>query len=113
MEEVLCVRPAWLREERLTAEPREQRGELVGVPFLVQEVGAEDEIPRRGTEQRFGLAPPDARNAERRTVPFGVATQEIDRVLRPVCCEHVGAAQRRGERRQAEPAAELENLATR
>ena len=36
--------------------------------------------------------------------------QQLDRVLRPVGGEHVGAAERRGERRQPEPTAELEDL---
>ena len=111
LEERIRVRSTRLGEEHLSTEPREKSGELVGVPFLVQEVGAEDEIPRRGAKQRLRLAPANACDTERRVVSLGVAAQELDRVLCPVRREHVGTAQRRRERRQTEPAAELQHLA--
>ena len=106
-EELLRVGPAGLREQDVAAEPGQELRELVGVPGLVQQVGAEHEIPRRGAKERLGLAPADARDTYGGAVPLGVAAQELDRVLRPVGREHLRTAQRRGERGQAEAAAEL------
>jgi len=106
------VRPARLREQHVVTEPREKLRELVGVPRLVEEVGAEDEIPRRRAEERLRLAPADACDAQRGVVSVRVPAQELDRVLGPVGREHVGAAERRGKGRQAEPAAQLEDATT-
>ena len=60
LEERSPVRAAGLREQHLAAEPRQQLGELLRVPRLVEEVGAEDELPRA---PRAGAAParPSAR----------------------------------------------------
>ena len=112
-EEVLRVRAPRLGEKKLAAELREELGELVGVARFVEEIGAEDEVPWGAAEQGGGLSPAGARNSERSAVAFGVDAQQLDRVLRPVRRESVGPAQRRRERRKAEPAAELDHLAAR
>ena len=108
LEKLFRVRAARLGEQHLAAEPREKRGELVGVALLVEEIRAEHEIPRRVTKERLRLAPAHSRDTKGRMVPLGVLAQELDRILRPVRRENLGAAQRRGECGQPETAPELE-----
>src|SRR5919201_4914389 len=48
LEERRLERPTRLGQERLAAEPRQQDEELLHVAPLVEEIRAEDEIPRRG-----------------------------------------------------------------
>jgi hypothetical protein len=109
LEERLRVRAARLGEDHRASESREKDGKLLGVPLFVEEVRAEDEIPRGRAKQGLRLAPAETRNAEERVVSIRVATQESDCLLRPVRREDVGAAERSSERRQTEPAAELEH----
>jgi hypothetical protein len=109
LQKVLRVRPARLRQQGRASEPRQELGELLGVARLVEEIGAEDEVPRRRAEERLGLAPADAGDTHRRAVPLGVAAEELDRVLGPVGREHLRAAERDRQRRQAEAAAELDD----
>ena len=82
---------------------------MLRVPCFVEEIRAEDEIPRSRAEQRLRIAPADPRSLNEDPVALGVPPQQLDRVLGPVGREDVGAAQRGGERGQPEPAAELEN----
>ena len=60
LEERLRKRAAGLGEHDLAAELRQQLEELLGVSLLVEEVGAEDEIPRRAA-QRAAPGRPSAR----------------------------------------------------
>ena len=92
LEELPRVRPAGLGEQHLAAQAGEKLGELVGVASLVEEVRAEDEIPRRVTEQRLRLAPADARDAQGDAVSLRIPSQQLDRILGPVGGEGVGAA---------------------
>ena len=66
LEELLRVRPPRLGEQHLAAQLREELGELLGVARLVEEVGAEDEVPRRRAQEGLRLAPADAGDTERR-----------------------------------------------
>ena len=109
LEKVLRVRPPRLGEQHLAAEARQKLGELLGVARLVEQVGAEHEIPGRGAQQRLRLAPADSGDTEGEAVAIGVPLQQPDCILGPVGREHLGAAARRRERRQPEPAAELED----
>ena len=88
---------------------RKKLGELLGVARLVEQVGAEDEIPRCGAQERLGLAPANACQMEKESVTVGVPPQQVDRVVRPVGRQDVGATECSGEGGQPEPAAELEN----
>jgi len=108
LEEILRVRPSRFGEQHLPAEAGEELGELVGVARLVEQVGAEDEIPGRSAKQRLGLAPADTRDPQEDAVPLRVLPQQLDRVLGPVGGQHLGATERRGQRRESEPAAKLE-----
>jgi len=108
VEELLRVRTAGLREQDLATELRQQVAELLGVARLVEQVGAENEIPRRGTQQRFRLAPAHPSHPEEDAVALRVLPQQLDRVLGPVGGQHLGATERRGQRRESEPAAKLE-----
>ena len=107
------MRTAGFREEHLAGERREQGVELLGVAILVEEVGTEDEIPGRGSEQRFRLVPADARRAQGDAVALGVSPEQLDRLVRPVRGHHPRTATRRCERREAEPAAKLEYFQSR
>ena len=63
--------------------------------------------------QHVRLVPPNALHAQWNAVALRVRAQERDRVVGPVRREHVRAAERSGERRQAEARAELDHsLAT-
>ena len=109
LEELLRVRTSRLREQDLASQLRQQLRELLGIARFVEEVGAEHEIPGRRAKQRLGLAPADACDAEEDAVALGVPAQQVNRVLRPVGREDLGAGDCCGERRQSETAAELEN----
>ena len=91
LEELLRVRPARLGEQHLAAEAAAGARELVGVALLVEEVGAEDEIPRRGAQQRLRLAPANARDAKeapfrsalRRSSSIASSAQSVARTSAP------------------------------
>ena len=109
LEELRRVGTARLCKQDFSTQPGKQLGELIRVARLVQQVGAEDEIPRRGTQQRFRFAPAHAGDAEEEAVALGILPEQSDRVLRPVRREHLGTTKRRRERRQPEATAELEH----
>ena len=111
LEELLRVGTARLREQDFPAQLRQKLAELLGVARFVEQVGAEDEIPRRGAQQGFRFAPANPGHPEEEAVALGVLPEQLDRVLRPVRREHLGAAKRRRERRQPKPTAELEHPA--
>ena len=91
------------------SEPRQELEQLRGIPFLVEEIRAEHELPRRLAEQRLRIVPANPFHAEPDAVPFRVGPQERDCVVRPVCREHARAAKSRRERRKPEPCTELEH----
>lgn len=109
VEELARAGPARLGEQHFAAEPRQEFRELLAVARLVEQIGAEDEIPGSGAKERLGLAPAHPRRAQEDAVALRVPPQELDRVLRPVGGEHRRAAARCRERGQGEPAAELEH----
>src|SRR4029077_20420468 len=109
LEKVLCVRAAGLREQDFAAQLREELRELLSVARLVEEVGTQDQIPGRVADQRLWLAPTDVGEAQEDAVALGVPPQQLDRVLCPVGCEHVGPAEGGGECRQPQAAAELDD----
>jgi hypothetical protein len=108
-EKRLCERTAGLREQHVPTEPRQELEKLLAVPLLVEQVGAEHELPRRLPQEWLRVVPAHALRAERDTVARGVGAQERDSVLGPVGRKHFGAAERRRERRKPEPRPELEH----
>ena len=82
---------------------------MLGVACLIEEIGAEDEIPRRRPQQRLGFAPANAGHPEEDAVALGVPPQQLDRFLGPVRREHLGASHRCSERRQSQAAPELDD----
>ncbi|HZO49415.1 MAG TPA: hypothetical protein VFB26_04645 [Gaiellaceae bacterium] len=86
---------------------RHERGELRAVALLVEHVRRDDEREAAAAE-RPGVVPAQRRRLQPHAVARGVLAQELERVLGPVGREHPRPAHRRGERRQPQPAAELE-----
>src|SRR5207237_9086612 len=68
LEERRLERPARLGEEDIVAEVRQQAEELLDVPPLVEEIRAEDEIPRSGVDERRRR--PQAASAVSSSAPF-------------------------------------------
>ena len=108
-EKRLCEWTAGLGEQYVAAEPRQKLEKLLGVPMLVEQVGAEDEPPRRLAQERLRIVPTHALRTQRDPVACRVGAQERDSVVGPVGRKHVGAAERRRERRNSEPGPELEH----
>ena len=109
LEERLCERSARIGDEDLSAELRQELEQLPRVPFLVEKIRSEDELPRRLPQQRLWRVPAHALHAKSDAVPFRVGAQERDRVICPIGGEHLCAAQRGRERRKPEAGAELEH----
>jgi hypothetical protein len=109
LEERRLERPPRLGKDHLVAEAREQAEELLHVAPLVEEIGAEDEIPRGRVDERRGCAPCGDGRLELGAVPLGVSRRDLDGVGRPIGREHVRAPESRDDARQAEATAELEH----
>ena len=103
------MRSPRFRKQNLAAQLRQEVRELLGIARLVEQVGAEDDVPRSRPEHRLRLAPTDSGHTHEDLVALGVQPDQLDRVLRPIRGEHLCAAQRRRERRQSQPASELED----
>src|ERR671934_404269 len=71
LEERRLERPTGLGKEHVVAEARQQVEELFHVAPLVEEVRAEDEIPRGGVHQPGRRAPCGERRLELGAVPVG------------------------------------------
>src|SRR5262249_29506192 len=63
LEKLLRIRPPRFREQHLPSKVWKELRQLFGVACLVEQVRAENEIPRSGAEQGLRLAPADAREA--------------------------------------------------
>ena len=90
-------------------EAGEQRGQLVDAPLAVEHVGGEHEVPRRPVEHRPRVGPRAHRRLHGDAVLRGVRAREGERVGDAVGGQHVRPAQRRGQRRQPEPAPQLQH----
>ena len=103
-------RPARVGEQDLLSEPREQLEQLVRVPRLVEQVGAEDEV-RTALHGAPARARPSARTRREDAMPLrsAFARKQRDGVVCPVGREDVGAPERCRERGQPEAGAELEH----
>ena len=109
LEESFRERPSRICDDDLLAELRQEVEELCGVPRLVEQVGAEDEIVRSPRDELDGLVPAHALDADGDVVSLGVRAQERDSVVGPVGREDLGPAESRSKRGQAEPSAELDD----
>lgn len=109
VEELLRVRTSRLREQNLAAKLWQQLAELLGVSRLVEEVSAEDEIPRGRAKERLRFAPTNPSHAKEDAVQLRVPPQQLYRVLCPVRCEDLGPAQSCRERRQTQAAPQLDD----
>ena len=69
LEERAERRAARVGEQHLRSEPRQQREQLVDVSPLVEEVGAEDEIPRAARRRRVRPREPRGRESSPRSAP--------------------------------------------
>ena len=98
-----------LAQEDVGAEPREELEQLIGIAPLVEQIRAEHERPRRLPDERLRVVPAHTFGTKSDPVSSGVQPQQLDRIVRPVRREHIGAGERGGEGRQPEPGAELEN----
>ena len=90
-------------------EAGQQRGQLVDAALAVEHVGGEHEVPGRPVEHRPRVGPRAHRRLHGDAVLRGVRAREGERVGDAVGGQHVRAPQRRGQRRQPEPAAQLQH----
>src|ERR671934_3104411 len=77
LEERRLERPAGLGKEHVVSEARQQGEELLHVAPLVEEVRAQDEIPRGGFRQHRPRAPCGERRLELGAVPLGVSRRDL------------------------------------
>jgi|tagenome__1003787_1003787.scaffolds.fasta_scaffold20590898_2 hypothetical protein len=109
LEKPFRERTSWVGDDDVAAELREELEQLCGVPQLVEQVGAEDDVERSLREKCSGLVPPHALDAEADVVSLGVRAQQCDGVVGPVGGDDVGAAERCSERGQTDSRAELDD----